>query len=357
MLTVAPFDGSPEDWDRVLATFPDRQVFQTSSWLAFLADAQRGTPVQLVLRQDDEPVGYFAGLVVRKFGMKILGSPFAGWTTSYMGLRLRDGLSRSEGIKAVLDYAFHRLHCIHFEFRDRSFRSTDAQGLGLTVRENRTFEIDLAPTEDELFANMASACRRCIRKADRVGLQVEEADDLGFADEYYAQLQEVFAKQDLVPTYRVDRVRLLIKHMHPTGLLLLLRARDPAGRCVATGIFPAMNTHMYFWGGASWRADQHLRPNEAIMWYAMRYWKRQGIRYFDMVGGGNYKQKYGSHELRIPCFARSRMPLLQRVRDAGHRMPAAVRVCRAVDRSPIFLVYRTCFWGAQMTSTGNRMRR
>ncbi len=320
MLTVAPFEGTSVEWDRILATFPDSQIFQTSSWLSFLADTQRGTPVRLVVHQDDEPVAYFAGLVVRKFGMKILGSPFAGWTTPSMGLRVREGFPRGVGIRAVLECAFQQLNCMHFEFRDRAFSVADLEGLGFTVRQNRTFEIDLAPTEDELFSNMASSCRRCIRKADRVGVRVEKADDLSFADEYYAQLVEVFAKQNLVPTYGVDRVRLLIKHLLPTGRLLLLRARDREGRSIATGIFPAMNTHMYFWGGASWRADQHLRPNEAIMWHAIRYWKRQGVRYFDMVGGGDYKRKYGPRELRVPLFARSRVSLLQRARNAGYRL-------------------------------------
>ena len=80
---------------------------------------------------------------------------------------------------------------------------------------------------------------------------VEEAQDLAFADDYYAQLKDVFAKQSLVPTYEVERVRELIKNLLPTGMLLLLRARDQEGNCIATGIFPAMNKTMYFRGGAS----------------------------------------------------------------------------------------------------------
>src|SRR5436189_3057502 len=99
---------------------------------------------------------------------------------------------------------------------------------------------------------MTSACRRCIRKAKKVGVTIEEADDPEFADDYYAQLRDVFAKQSLVPTYGVDRVQALIAHLHPTGRLLLLRARGPDGASIATGIFPAMNGSMYFWGGASW---------------------------------------------------------------------------------------------------------
>ena len=91
-------------------------------------------------------------------------------------------------------------------------------------------------------------------------------------------------------TYGVERVRELISHVHPTGILLLLRARLPHGCCIATGIFPAMNQTMYFWGGASWRQYQHLLPNEAIQWYAMKYWKERGIRVYDFGGCGEYKE-------------------------------------------------------------------
>ena len=69
------------------------------------------------------------------------------------------------------------------------------------------FEIDLTKTENELFAKMTSACRRCIRKAEKEGIFVEVGHDVQFADEYYAQLQDVFAKQRLLPSYDLQRVR------------------------------------------------------------------------------------------------------------------------------------------------------
>jgi len=74
-----------------------------------------------------------------------------------------------------------------------------------------------------------------------------------------------------VPTYGVDRVRALIRNLHPTGRLLLLRARDPEGKGIATGIYPGMNDVAQFWGNASFRSGQQWRPNETLHWYAMRY--------------------------------------------------------------------------------------
>jgi hypothetical protein len=210
---------------------------------------------------------------------------------------------------------------------DRNLSSGDLDGLDVPCRMYRGFEIDLTRDENELFANMTSACRRCIRKAEKEGIIVEVAHGLEFADEYYAQLEDVFAKQLLVPTYNVERVRQLITHVHPTGHLLLLRARDQNGRGVATGIFPHMNGVLYFWGGASWRKHQHLRPNEAIQWAAMKIGKQNGLHTYDMGGGGEYKRKYGGSEIEVPWFRKSKYPWVQYMRDmaeqshrVGHRV-------------------------------------
>ena len=65
--------------DAQLDSFEDRIVFQTRPWLEFIAQTQNAKPMIAALREDDETVGYFTGLIVKKFGFTILGSPFPGW--------------------------------------------------------------------------------------------------------------------------------------------------------------------------------------------------------------------------------------------------------------------------------------
>jgi CelD/BcsL family acetyltransferase involved in cellulose biosynthesis len=308
------------DWER-LDAFDDRLIFQTRPWLEFVRRTQGAEPVvAAVLDAGDTVVGYFTGLVVRRFGVRILGSPFPGWTTSYMGFNLQEGVPREEAARAVLRFAFGELRCWHLELKDRFLAPESVRDLAFEHTPNQTFEIDLAVSEEEMFGRMTSACRRAIRKSEKVGVLVEEAaGDDGFADEYYAQLEDVFAKQGLSPTYDVTRVRELIAAVHPTGQLLLLRARSPEGLSIATGLFPGLGGTAYFWGGASWREHQALRPNEAIFWHAMRYWKARGVTTMDMGGGGDYKRKYGPIELNVPFFRKSRIRGLGTLRELARR--------------------------------------
>jgi hypothetical protein len=311
-------DPADVDW-QLLDRFADRTVFQTREWLAFIAESQKAAPVVAEVREGGSRVGYFSGLVFSRCGLKILGSSFPGWTTPYIGFNLLPGASRSAALAAVEQLAFGELKCVHLEVSDPYFTVEDGNSLGFTEEHYASYRTDLRRSEEDIFNGMESACRRCVRKAEKSGVTIEEAHDLGFADEYYEQLKDVFAKQGLVPTYEVERVRALIKHLEPTGRLLLLRARDPEGHCIATGIFPGFNKFSEFWGNASFRAGQALRPNEAIHWYAMRYWKRRGVEVHDWGGEGKYKEKYGCVPHKVLWFTKSRYKLISRLRDEAKK--------------------------------------
>jgi hypothetical protein len=322
MLRLNRLDLAALDWN-ALDRFEDRTVFQTREWLEFIAETQNATPVVAEVRQASTAVGYFAGLIVRRMGIRILGSSLPGWTTPYIGFNLLPGISRREALQALEAFVFRDLHCLHLEVSDRGFAREDGEQLGFTLDSYRSYETDLTLPEEELFNQMTSACRRCIRKAEKAGVRIEEVHDDRFAAEYYDQLKDVFAKQSLVPTYDLERVRSLIHHLLPTGHLLLLRALDPEGRSIGTGIYPGMNKVAQFWGNASFRHSQHLRPNESLHWYAMRYWKRQGVEIFDWGGGGEYKEKYGGKPISVPWFRKPRYPFLGTMRNQAQRIVKA----------------------------------
>jgi hypothetical protein len=307
------------DWN-ALDAFGDRFFAQRRHWLEFVASFTGGEVVVAQLHRAAELVGYFNGILFRRCGIAILGSPFRGWTTPYMGFNLAPGVSRIEALASVERFAFGELGCLHLEVTDRHFRADDAGAQGYAHRVVRSFLTDLSASEDRLLANMTSACRRALRKAEKSGLLVEHAAPDGFAEEYYAQLQEVFAKQGLQPTYSSARVRKLIEHVHPSGDLLLIRARDPHGRSIATGIFPGFGRLSFFWGNGSLRQHQILRPNEALHWYAMRYWRQRGMRWHDWGGPNEYKAKYGVVPFTTLALRKSPYAVLRYARDLAERL-------------------------------------
>src|SRR5215472_14821853 len=84
-----------------LDEFSDRTVFQTREWIRFVAETQNATPLLAELSEGGRIVGYFTGLIFSRFGIRVLGSSFPGWTTPYMGFNLRPGISRTAALAAV----------------------------------------------------------------------------------------------------------------------------------------------------------------------------------------------------------------------------------------------------------------
>ena len=294
-----------------------RNVFHSPEWLQFVARTQNGEPVVAHVERDGEVVGTFVGVVVRRLGVRILGSPFQGWMTGPMGFQLLPGVDRGEALDALRVFAFHELRCLHVELIDREASFEELEGRGAQLVQRQTFELDLTRDEEVIFAGMSSACRRAIRKGERVKLRVEEAHGVAFADEYYAQLRDVFAKQGRRPPYGPERVREMIRCVEPSGNLLMLRAVAPGGERVGTALFLCGSDFAYFWGGASWRSHQILRPNEAVFWHAIRLCRERGIPMLDFGGGGDYKRKFGPRARVIASVRISRVPGMLPLRDAA----------------------------------------
>jgi hypothetical protein len=326
-------------WDELDAS-PDRTVGQTRAWLAFLEESQGAEPVVSCVLDGTDAVGWFTGATVRRAGVRQLGSPLKGWTTAAMGFNLVDGADRSAAFAALPSHAFGDLRCRHLELADRSLTDDEDVPRGFQVSHLPGYRIDLhGRTDDDLLASMRPYGRRDVRRALRNGITVEVVDPAGagFAAEFHAQLTEAFAKRQLSPTYPLARVQALLRHLGPTGDLLLLRARTPAGAPAATGIFVGrVGGTVEFWGGASHRSTQHLLPNEALMWTAIRLWRDRGAATFDFGGGGSYKAKYGGSAQALPWVRCSQFGWIETGRSAALRLRTTARTAprRFGGRSP-----------------------
>ena len=193
----------------------------------------------------------------------------------------------------------------------------------------------LSQDEEAIYKGFsAKSCRYSIRKAERLGVVIEEARDDAFADEYYAQLVEVFANQGLTPTYGVARVRLLIKHLLPSGCLLLLRARDSEGRCIATGIFPGMNQMSLLLGERQLAtASRGVPQRSAALVRHARTGRNAGFTGTTSAAAAHTSSNTAARNRKSYCFQKSKFGLVRMGRDlafgcSGCGSDCGDRLCR-----------------------------
>jgi hypothetical protein len=162
-----PYD--PVAWEVTIAGHPDVEVFHGSAWLEYLAATQGAEPVIAVVRADGRPVGHFVGAIVRRYGIRILGSPLRGWGTMRMGFLLDDELYRRAAADAFSSFAFGDLRCLHVELADAGLDVDQMSAAGYRVDSGRTFVVNLEPPEAAILAAMRSTTRNYIRQALRRG--------------------------------------------------------------------------------------------------------------------------------------------------------------------------------------------
>lgn len=287
----------PDDWDEVISEFDTKVLFHQSAWLKFLEETQGGKAIKFRILDNGSLEGYFVGLLIHKGPIKILGSPLRGWGTDYMGPIVNKGFNIEKFLEALDDMCRQRrIHQV--ELCNPYLDPEIMYKKGYSVSKGITYIVPLSSNEDLMWKNLKKkSCQYAIKKAQKEGLIVEESNDSSFIDKYYRQLKEVFAKQQLVPTYTIERVRSLFTNLKPS-LLFMLQVKY-SDEIIATGIFPHDSRCVYFWGGASWIRYHKLCPNELLHWTVMTVSARFGIQQYDMCGSGSFKPKFGGQEVSV----------------------------------------------------------
>lgn len=292
-IEIRPVDAeTTENWDKLLMQYPNWSIYQTSSWLKFIEKSQGAKPLNLGIFDREEIKGLWPGLQIRKGPFRLFGSPMSGWTTAYMG-PAGTGLSPLDLLEAwksfLMKNGYH-----HGQVSNPVFTEEVAKQAGLTVYKGDTYSSEIPSTEAEILAMFKKSCREAIRKSVRHGVEVENTDDPAFIDHYYYQVEDVFGKQGIKPTYPKSRIEALWETFKPSNRLITAWAKHE-GKVVATSISIIGNKALNAYGWASLRIAQKHSPNEPLQLLVLKTAAQRGCERHEICGGGNYKKKYGAN--------------------------------------------------------------
>jgi Acetyltransferase (GNAT) domain len=312
--------GRPADWDALIQRYEDKTLFHESCWLDHVLDIHPGSRIDyFVVRDGGADVGYFCAQRVRKFAVPVYGSPLPGTGTNYMGPVVRRGVDERRLIQAILQ-ACWRNGVAHLELSVARLDEAMARASGLAVDRGVTHLVPLPSSEDAAWAAMKSTARNRVKKAERAGLIGEITNEPAVVDHFYQELGEVFGKQGMARPYTIERPRSLFRRLMPAGRLLAVWVKHRE-EVIAAGLFPHDERCIYFWGGGSWLASQHLCPNELLHWTVIRRAVELGIPMYNMCGGeSRFKDKFGGSDVPYHLYSRSLLPLLSSARRAYRRL-------------------------------------
>lgn len=300
----------------------DCTVFKTKAWSDFLYETFGVRPYIIEITDENGLLaGWFYGEIIKKIGIKILASPFEGWTTSYQGLSLQKSATTDERMEIysqLRKWCFDNRICSLLQISDWQLRDAKLNANGFKLVEGHSIYLNISADENTLYRSFKQkSAQYAIHKAERLGVVVKEATGIGeFSHNYYSQLLDVFAKQDLTPTYDERRVSIMLKHLIPQGKVVALEALHPeSGKSMATILFVFHNKLAFYWGAASWREYQKFCPNELLFFEAIKILKQHGVETIEMEGKRKYKEKYNPVEYSNSKLVAARYPIIITMKD------------------------------------------
>lgn len=153
---------------------------------------------------------------------------------------------------------------------------------GKTLFTPTTFWIDLTKSEEELLKSFHSKTRYNIRVAQKEGVQVQE-DSSSEAFEKYIELTRETVQRQGFYAHSEKYHRLMWETLHPAGIAHLLTARYQ-GQIITTWVVFVWKDFLYYPYGASTEMHKNVMANNLMMWEAIRFGKKLGLKTFDLWG-------------------------------------------------------------------------
>jgi Acetyltransferase (GNAT) domain len=317
MLKLIKLEERPPEWDQLIGTFPNKNLFHESAWLDFMVAAYPHTRVDYMeIRRGLELVGFFCAIRSRKFIFSMWESPHY-WV--YMCPVVEKHVVQSELVDTIL------AHCLTENIANLTLCNDwldpgVMQTAGFTQDSNVTQICPLNGGETTVWERMHTNCRTRIRKAEKSGLVVESATDPEFIDEFFPLFSNLLASKGKIPGYNSKQARDLFHHLGSADRLFALRVKHK-GRVIGTAFYPHDDRAMYY-GDAGYEPDSlPLCPNNLLHWTAMKMAIDRGIPVFNMGGGpqpSRFTKKFGGELQPLLTYRKSFVPLLAQARKAYH---------------------------------------
>ena len=264
---VNPLERS--DWEAQLAEHSEATIFHSTAWARVLRETYGHNPVYFCR--------FSGGHLKQLLPVMEVSSPLTG--RRGVSLPFADFCSPlAEGAEDLNElYAFAMEHG-----RQRKWRYLEARG-----RFNRWrgatpsvaffgHTIQLAGGEALMFQEMDGAVRRGVRKAEQSGVKVEFSNSAEAMKTFFA-LHRGSRRRHGLPPQPIEFFENIVRHIFEPGYGFVAIARHES-RPVAASVFFTKGKLALYKFGASDYESQHLRPNNLLMWEAIKHCATRGLK-------------------------------------------------------------------------------
>lgn len=281
-------------WDELLLSTPDYSFFHSTAWAKVLQETYRYTPTYFTIFENGHlqalvPVMQVTSLLTGKRGVSL---PF----TDYSDAIISNGIAFNGLFDHIVQYGKNHGW--------QSFEIRGGQSVSLLGPDSCTYShhtLDLCKGADEILFSFKDNTRRNIKKAIKKGVTVEVSDTLDSVREFH-RLNLLTRKRHGLPPQPLHFFEKVYEHIISRNLGIVVLASHE-NNIVAGAVFFNLGKKAVFKFGASDKNFHHLRPNNLVMWEAIKWCSQNGYESlcFGRTEAGNeglrrFKAGWGAKE-------------------------------------------------------------
>lgn len=283
------------DWDRLVASLPSQCFFHSTAWARVLVDTYDYHPAYIMRESGGMLQGLLPIMEVDSWisGRRGIALPFTDDSEPWCS---NPGTFRSL-IESAVELGTAR-GWNYFECRGgKDFPGDVPSSLAFYGHS-----IQIVPDEECMFARLESSVRRAIRKSEKEGVSVEISQSLSAVREFYA-LQCKTRKKHGLPPQPFAFFRNIHQHVLAADKGVIVTARY-RGRPIAASVYFHFGQHAIYKYGASDESSRHLRGNNIVMWEAIKWCRRTGMKRLDL--GRTSVENVGLRKFKLGWHAEER---------------------------------------------------
>ncbi len=145
-----------------------------------------------------------------------------------------------------------------------------------------TFQLDLKPTEEELFALLNNKTRYNVNLAFKKGVEIYENSTKEGMEQYIQILEETTKRQGFY-AHGPEYFRKMWDQLGESGMLRIFNAVYE-NQVLVSWIMFVFDKNLYYPYGASRSAFREVMPSNLMMWEMIKFGKHHHCKMFDMWG-------------------------------------------------------------------------
>ncbi len=285
-----------ENWNELLLSHPEYSFFHTSNWAKVLIETYNYSPQYLAAYNSDKSLSsLIAFMEIASFltGRRGVSLPFSDYCEPICEDNFTDLFDEVMEIGRKKKWK-----SIEFRGGDKFFHDIEPSSYYYHHK------LDLTRGQEEIFAGFSSNNKRNIKKAQRENVKIDFLNTREATDKFYL-LNCITRKKHGLPPQPYSFFINIYKYILAQDLGFIVLASHE-NRVIASAVYLHFGSKALYKFGASDTSFQLVRPNNLIMWEAIKYFIDKGFSEFSFgktepenTGLRQFKLGWGTKEDKI----------------------------------------------------------